>query len=44
MYYVVEEVAVYLKISGPAVSWAIRRGKELVSKKDVDKFINLPPG
>jgi hypothetical protein len=40
----VEEVARYLKLSGPAVSWAINGGRKLVTKKDISKFINLPPG
>ena len=42
--YKISEVAEYMKISGPAVSWAINKGKDIVSKKDIVKFNNLPPG
>jgi hypothetical protein len=42
--YLLEKVASYLKIIGPAVSWAINRGKDIATKKDVDKFMYLPPG
>lgn len=42
--YRIEEVAAYMKISGPAVSWAINKGKDVVSKKDIVIFNYLPPG
>ena len=40
--YRIEEVAAYLKISGPAVSSAIAGAGELVSKRYIDKVIKLP--
>jgi REP element-mobilizing transposase RayT len=40
----VEDVAAFLRISGPAVSWAKEKGRGLVTEKDLVKFINLPPG
>lgn len=36
----VEEVAGYLNLSGPAVSWSIIKGEELVTQKDISIFIN----
>jgi putative transposase len=42
--YSIEDVADYMNISNPAVSWAINRGKELVTKEDVVNFNYLPPG
>jgi len=37
--YRVEEVAAYLKISGPAVSHTLKISEHVMSKKDIDKFI-----
>jgi putative transposase len=40
----VTEVALYLNVSGPAVSSMIKKGEVLVDKRSVFKFTKLPPG
>jgi putative transposase len=42
--YSMEEVAEYLQMSNPAVSWGVKRAEEIIKKTDIDKFINLSPG
>jgi REP element-mobilizing transposase RayT/DNA-binding transcriptional regulator GbsR (MarR family) len=42
--YSMEEVAQYLQMSNPAVSWAVKKAEEIVVKSDFNKFINLSPG
>jgi REP element-mobilizing transposase RayT len=42
--YPVIEVASYLGVSGPAVSWMVKNGEAVIDKSDVDLFTNLPPG
>lgn len=42
--YSLEEIAGYLGLSGPAISWAIKKGEKLVTQKYVSEFTNLPPG
>jgi|WetSurMetagenome_2_1015567.scaffolds.fasta_scaffold124003_2 putative transposase len=39
-----EEVAAYLKMTSPAVSWSIKTIEGLLSKDEINKFINLTPG
>lgn len=38
------EVAKYLDVSGPCVSWAVKKGEELVDKEEISYFTILPPG
>lgn len=40
----VSEVAQYLGVSSPAVSWEIRNAKGKIQRKDLAKFTILPPG
>ena len=40
----IAEVAAFLKVSAPAVSWSVTKGGQLVEKALTDKFTNLSPG
>ena len=42
--YSVAEIARYLNLSGPAVSWAAKHGAELVTKREKSLFMFFPPG
>jgi REP element-mobilizing transposase RayT len=42
--YTVAEIARYIHLSGPAVSWAVKQGAELMTKRERSVFMFLPPG
>ena len=39
-----EEVARCLNVSGPAISWTLRKAEGLMTKSEINEFINLSPG
>ncbi len=40
----VDEVSRFLNVSGPAISWTLSKAEGVMTKKEISKFINLPPG